>query len=85
MINYLDTLNAWRLVVEASGVAGRPPAASFKHVSPAGVATAGEVDATAGETWAVAGVVDGLTSAYIRPGMRTRSRRSETSSRCRIR
>ena len=59
LINYLDALNGWQLVVEASGVAGRPPAASFKHVSPAGVATACEVDATAGETWAVAAVVDG--------------------------
>jgi phosphoribosylaminoimidazolecarboxamide formyltransferase/IMP cyclohydrolase len=66
LINYLDALNGWQLVVEASGVAGRPPAASFKHVSPAGVATACEVDATAGETWAVAAVVDGRASAYIR-------------------
>jgi hypothetical protein len=80
LINYLDALNGWQLVVEASGVAGRPAAASFKHVSPAGVATACEVDATAGETWAVAAVVDGLTwtSRVTRQANPLRRRRGDS-------
>ena len=78
LINYLDALNGWQLVAEASRAANRPAAASFKHVSPAGVATAGEVDVTAGEARAVAAGMDALTSAYLRAGTRTRSRRSET-------
>ncbi|GAA4978438.1 5-aminoimidazole-4-carboxamide ribonucleotide transformylase [Actinopolymorpha pittospori] len=43
-INLLDALAGWRLVREASGLFGLPAAASFKHVSPAGVALAGPVD-----------------------------------------
>jgi AICAR transformylase/IMP cyclohydrolase PurH len=40
-VNLLDALNAWSLVNEASGALGELVAASFKHVSPAGVATSG--------------------------------------------
>jgi hypothetical protein len=36
-INLLDATNAWQLVREASAATGVPVAASFKHVSPAGV------------------------------------------------
>lgn len=39
-INLLDALNAWQLVRELRQVLGRPAAASFKHVSPAGAAIA---------------------------------------------
>lgn len=39
-INLLDALNGWQLVREMKRVAGRPAAASFKHVSPAGAAVA---------------------------------------------
>ena len=85
LINYLDALNGWQLVVEASGVAGRPAAASFKHVSPAGVATAVRWMRPPARRGAVAAVVDGLTSAYIGAWDADRNRRSETSSRCRIR
>jgi len=67
LINYLDALNAWQLAAEARAATGLPVAASFKHVSPAGVATAGPVDDTAQETWGVsAGAVEPLTSAYVR-------------------
>ena len=67
LINYLDALHAWQLVHEARSVLGLPVAASFKHVSPAGVATAGAIDETTRETWALGGVRAGsLTSAYIR-------------------
>ncbi|KAL6947248.1 bifunctional phosphoribosylaminoimidazolecarboxamide formyltransferase/IMP cyclohydrolase [Hanseniaspora vineae] len=37
-INLLDALNSWPLVKELSGSLNLPAAASFKHVSPAGVA-----------------------------------------------
>jgi len=40
MINLWDGLNGWQLVRELAGVTGRPSAASFKHVSPAGAASA---------------------------------------------
>ncbi|PNY25676.1 Bifunctional purine biosynthesis protein ADE17 [Tolypocladium capitatum] len=37
-INLLDSLNAWPLVKELKRALGKPAAASFKHVSPAGAA-----------------------------------------------
>lgn len=37
-INFLDALNSWQLVKELKHATGVPSAASFKHVSPAGVA-----------------------------------------------
>ncbi len=36
-INFLDAFNGWQLVKELKEAAGLPAAASFKHVSPAGV------------------------------------------------
>lgn len=39
-INLLDALHAWQLVRELRAALGLPAAASFKHVSPAGVAVA---------------------------------------------
>ena len=44
-INFLDALGAWQLVRELQAAAGKPAAASFKHVSPAGAAVAGELSA----------------------------------------
>lgn len=67
MINYLDALNAFELVREADAATGKPAAASFKHVSPAGAALAGTVDATAARIWRVDEAEDGgLLSAYVR-------------------
>jgi phosphoribosylaminoimidazolecarboxamide formyltransferase / IMP cyclohydrolase len=67
MINYLDALNAFELVREADDATGAPAAASFKHVSPAGAALAGPVDATAARIWRVDQADDGgLLSAYVR-------------------
>ncbi|MFW6164105.1 MAG: phosphoribosylaminoimidazolecarboxamide formyltransferase [Planctomycetota bacterium] len=43
-INLLDLFGAWQLARELKGATGRPGAASFKHVSPAGAAIAGELD-----------------------------------------
>jgi phosphoribosylaminoimidazolecarboxamide formyltransferase / IMP cyclohydrolase len=65
-INLLDALNGWQLVSTAASVAGGPVAASFKHVSPAGVAVAGVVDDTARQTWGLAANPGPLASAYIR-------------------
>ena len=39
-INLLDALGAWQLVRDLSRATGKPSAASFKHVSPAGAAVA---------------------------------------------
>ena len=43
-INALDALQAWQLVAELAEATGKPAAASFKHVSPAGAAVAAELD-----------------------------------------
>ena len=66
MINYLDALNAFELVREADDATGAPAAASFKHVSPAGVALAGVIDATAARAWRADEGAGGLLSAYVR-------------------
>jgi phosphoribosylaminoimidazolecarboxamide formyltransferase / IMP cyclohydrolase len=65
-INLLDALNAWQLVKEAAAAIGGPVAASFKHVSPAGVACAGKLDETAIQAWRLDAGVGPLTSAYVR-------------------
>lgn len=65
-INMLDALNAWQLVREVDVTLGRPTAASFKHVSPAGVACAGPIDGTVAGSWDLTGNVGPLTSAYAR-------------------
>lgn len=44
-INALDALRAWELVRDLKHATGKPAAASFKHVSPAGAAVAGELSA----------------------------------------
>jgi phosphoribosylaminoimidazolecarboxamide formyltransferase/IMP cyclohydrolase len=67
LINWLDALNAWQLVHEASALVHVPIAASFKHVSPAGVAAAGPIDECAAELWRVEQTHDrSLLSAYVR-------------------
>lgn len=65
LINYLDALNAFALTTEADRLTGLPAAASFKHVSPTGVAVAGPVDDLAAETWNVTDAGPQL-SAYVR-------------------
>lgn len=66
-INVLDALNAWPLLREARAAVNAPVAASFKHVSPAGVAVAGNPDETMREVWGLGnGPVGPLTSAYVR-------------------
>ncbi|MER6464593.1 phosphoribosylaminoimidazolecarboxamide formyltransferase [Streptomyces sp. NPDC001228] len=66
-INMLDALNSWQLVREAGRALGRPAAASFKHVSPAGAAVSGVVDEVAAELHGVAGhEVGAMAGAYLR-------------------
>jgi len=43
-INALDGLRGWELVRDLKAATGQPAAASFKHVSPAGSAVAGELN-----------------------------------------
>ncbi len=45
-INFLDAFNSWQLVKELKSATDLPSAASFKHVSPAGAAVAGELSDT---------------------------------------
>ncbi|MBF4163698.1 5-aminoimidazole-4-carboxamide ribonucleotide transformylase [Nocardioides sp. CBS4Y-1] len=67
LINWLDLLNAWMLVRDVRCAVGQPAAASFKHVSPAGVAVAGPIDPCAAELWRVdRGASGSLLSAYVR-------------------
>ena len=42
-INFLDAFNSWQLVKEMKEATGKPCAASFKHVSPAGAAVANKL------------------------------------------
>ncbi|MGI8867304.1 MAG: hypothetical protein ACR2F6_00245 [Mycobacteriales bacterium] len=65
-INLLDALSAWPLVHETADAIRGPVAASFKHVSPAGAATAGHLDDAAMTAWGLSGAVGPLTAAYIR-------------------
>ena len=66
-INLLDALNGRQLVSEASTALGRPAAASFKHVSPAGAALSGPVDDVTADLHGIdRAAVGALTSAYLR-------------------
>jgi phosphoribosylaminoimidazolecarboxamide formyltransferase/IMP cyclohydrolase len=65
-VNMLDALSGWQLVREARRALGRPAAASFKHVSPAGAALAGPLDDVTAELYGVTGGQAGpLASAYL--------------------
>ena len=66
-INFLDALNSWQLVRELKQVLGLPAAASFKHVSPAGVAVAAPLSDTLKQAYFVGnGELSPLASAYAR-------------------
>jgi phosphoribosylaminoimidazolecarboxamide formyltransferase/IMP cyclohydrolase len=69
-INLLDALNAWPLVKELKKALGKPAAASFKHVSPAGAAIGEPLDADERKVYMVddiAGIeTSGLAQAYAR-------------------
>ncbi|KLU84172.1 bifunctional purine biosynthesis protein ADE17 [Magnaporthiopsis poae ATCC 64411] len=69
-INLLDALNAWPLVKELKEALGRPAAASFKHVSPAGAAIGLPLSDDEKKVYMVEGIegIDssGLAQAYAR-------------------
>ncbi|GAA0738388.1 phosphoribosylaminoimidazolecarboxamide formyltransferase [Clostridium oceanicum] len=66
-INFLDALNSWQLVKELKEATGLVSAASFKHVSPGGAATAVPLDETLKKIYFVEGVeLSDIATAYIR-------------------
>ena len=66
-INLMDALNSWQLVRELRQVLELPAAASFKHVSPAGVAVAVPLDEALRQTYFVGDVeLTPLATAYAR-------------------
>ncbi|MBQ3387455.1 MAG: phosphoribosylaminoimidazolecarboxamide formyltransferase [Eggerthellaceae bacterium] len=67
-INFLDAFNSWQLVKELKAATGLPCAASFKHVSPAGVAVAKKLTDVEKHIYFVApdAEVTPIASAYIR-------------------
>jgi len=67
MINMLDGLNAWPLVKELKAWSGKPAAASFKHVTPSGVALGGTLTETERKAYMVAPeITSELAAAYAR-------------------
>ncbi len=67
-INLLDALNGWQLVTELKRATGKPAAASFKHVSPAGAAIGLPLSDTEARIYWVAdmGELSPMASAYAR-------------------
>ena len=66
-INLLDALNSWQLVRELKSALGLPAAASFKHVSPAGVAVANPLSEVLRKAYFVDDLeLSPLASAYAR-------------------
>lgn len=66
-INLLDALNSWQLVRELKNALNIPAAASFKHVSPAGVAVATPLSDVLKKTYFVDDLeLSPLATAYAR-------------------
>ncbi|KAI0404786.1 AICARFT/IMPCHase bienzyme [Xylaria palmicola] len=69
-INLLDALNSWALVKELKAALGKPAAASFKHVSPAGAAIGVPLSADERKVYFVDDIqgieTSGLAQAYAR-------------------
>lgn len=69
-VNLMDVLNAWPQVMELRKALGVPAAASFKHVSPAGLGVGGPLSETERKVFMVddiAGIeTSGLAQAYAR-------------------
>ncbi|KAL2154915.1 hypothetical protein VTH82DRAFT_3591 [Thermothelomyces myriococcoides] len=69
-INLLDALNSWPLVKELKKALGKPAAASFKHVSPAGAAIGLPLTAEERKVYMVNDIpgieTSGLAQAYAR-------------------
>ncbi|WP_020579834.1 hypothetical protein [Actinopolymorpha alba] len=66
-INVLDALASWRLVREAAAALGKPAAASFKHVSPAGAAVDGPIDEATRQEFRIGSApLSPVARAYLR-------------------
>ena len=67
MVNMLDALNGWQLVAELGGVLDLPAAASFKHVSPAGVAVGAPLSEDLRSAYEIGDrEITPLAAAYVR-------------------
>jgi len=66
-INVLDLMGAWQLARELKEATGKPGAASFKHVSPAGAAIAKPLDdAFRASQWLPDDDLSPVATAYVR-------------------
>ncbi len=66
-INFMDALNSWQLVKTLKEATGKPAAASFKHVSPAGVALGtDELTEVEQKIYFVPGGMSPIANAYAR-------------------
>ena len=65
-INFMDALNSWQLVRALRRATGRPAAASFKHVSPAGAAIASPLTDEDRRAFFAEGELSPLATAYAR-------------------
>jgi phosphoribosylaminoimidazolecarboxamide formyltransferase/IMP cyclohydrolase len=66
-INLLDAVNAWQLVHELAIATGKPAAASFKHVSPAGAAISVPLSDQEMQAYEVQGKsLSPVATAYVR-------------------
>ena len=65
-INFMDALNSWQLVRALRRAMGRPAAASFKHVSPAGAAIASPLTDEDRRAFFAEGELSPVATAYAR-------------------
>ena len=65
-INFMDALNSWQLVRALRAATGKPAAASFKHVSPAGAAIASPLTDEDRRVFFAEGELSPAATAYAR-------------------
>ena len=65
-INFMDALNSWQLVRALKRATGKPSAASFKHVSPAGAAIARPLSDEDRLAFFAEGELSPIATAYAR-------------------
>ena len=65
-INFMDALNSWQLVRALCRATGKPAAASFKHVSPAGAALASPLSEEDRRVFFAEGELSPIATAYAR-------------------
>ena len=65
-INFMDALNSWQLVRALRRATGRPAAASFKHISPAGAALASPLTDEDRRAFFAEGDLSPIATAYAR-------------------